>query len=709
MPSEETTQLEAKPTLAPSNPISLPEIDGYAVTGLLGRGGMGRVYLAKDLTLNRTVAIKMLIDTGDDMLAARLHTESQAVARLQHPNIAQVFETGQVHGQPFIVLEYLNGGSLTQKLAGKPQPPLEAARLLETLARAIAHCHQHGIIHRDLKPANILLAGDGTPKITDFGLAKRLHEDSSLTRTGEVLGTPSYMAPEQASGGTSKVGPAADIYALGALLYEVLTGRPPFQGPDSVQTLMMVLTMDPVAPSTLLPKVPRDLETICLKCLEKSPRKRYQNAELLGDDLRRFLEGQPILARPVGVVERTIKLARRRPATALLIAFGLVSMLGLLAGSLYLHATNLRLETSNRETNESLTLARDAIDKMLVRLSDELAPHPQSDQLRRDSLEDARRLYEKLTAIRPNDHATLRQTADALVKLGAIYSDLGQLDNAEATFRKALTFQNDLNDNTNRLGIATTLLHLAKLEQKRGKHEQTISLGREAMEALVSASDNADPPTLRVKADIHTALAISKRSRQLLDDAGKEHQTALALRTQWLAAEPESTEAKAAVASSLSNWAGLSLVRNQPQEAIVALTKAEQLLAGQTSPRLRFYLGQFQANRAVAYELLKHEKDALATHTAAIATLTALVADYSSVPGYRFLLAKEHLNVARFYGPLKRSEEAMRHLRIAGPMLETLGKEHPDNQQFTATRDLCRQITGWIEEDLLNAKKKATP
>ncbi|MBI2803826.1 MAG: protein kinase [Planctomycetes bacterium] len=691
---------------------SLPEIEGYDVLSLLGRGGMGRVFKARHRTLGRVVALKMLIDASEPMLIARFHAESQAVAQLQHPNIAQVFESGQIDGQPYLVLEYLDGGSLAQKLDGKPVPPREAAGIVEILARAIEHSHQHNILHRDLKPANILLAGDGTPKITDFGLARRLNEGSKLTRTGEVLGTPSYMAPEQASGVVPNPGPAVDIYALGAILYEMLTGRPPFQGPDTMQTLLMVLTVDPVPPRHFSPSLPRDLETICLKCLEKSARKRYGKAQALAEDLRRFLDGQPILARPVRWWERTLKWAKRRPWAAAFLGLLVVALVGLAAASVQIYSANRRLEARNREITESLQLARNAIDSMLVDLSQELAPTPLSEEIQRKALEKARGLYERLVAIRPDDRDGRTQAADAYGSLGRFYARLGRLDDAEAIYRKALAMHERLKQEEptvadHRRGCANMLLNLANLARSRGKDDQTEALARSALAEIGPLLTDAEPVTLQAASAIHNTLALALRSLKRPAESAREHEAALSLRKQWLALEPNNTDAKIALASSLSNKATF-LLTTHPTDAITALADAEKLLAGQTAPQQRFYLGQFRANRAIAYEQLKKNHEAEATHALAIATLTALVADYSAVPGYRHLLAKEHMNLARYFAPKGQSERALRHFRIAGPLLERLVQEFPDNGQFRAERDLCRKFTGWVEEDLAEQKKKKT-
>ena len=323
---------------------------GYEILEPLGRGGMGVVYKARDTQLDRVVALKMIRRGGDASAEdiQRFRTEAEAVARLHHANVVQIHAIGEHERLPFFSLEYCAGGSLEKRLRGTPLLPADAARLVSVLSRAMHEAHARGIIHRDLKPANILLAVAGeqatvdskadtaidprssvldlqssTPKISDFGLAKKL-DAPGQTQTGMVMGTPSYMAPEQAAG-TKEVGPAADIYALGAILYETLTGRPPFKAATSMDTILQVLNEEPLAPSKLNAKTPRDLETICLKCLQKNPAHRYLTALELADDLDRFRSGEPIRARRTPLWERAIKWARRRPAAAaLLAACGLV-------------------------------------------------------------------------------------------------------------------------------------------------------------------------------------------------------------------------------------------------------------------------------------------------------------------------------------------------------------------------------------------------
>ncbi len=329
------------PTLPQTNGHQppLPAVPGYEVLARLGQGGMGVVYRARQVGLKRLVALKMLLPraNADPGPWDRFRAEAEAVARLQHPHIIQVYEVGEHAGRPYFSMELVEGGSLAQHLLGRPQPAPEAARLVETLARAMDYAHQMGIVHRDLKPANVLLSlsrepgasagtvpalapgsrlNEAVPKVTDFGLAKQLDADAGQTRSGAILGTPAYMAPEQAGGKAGAVGVAADVYALGALLYETLTGRPPFQGPTVLDTLELVRSAEPVPPRQLNPRVPRDLETICLKCLAKDPGRRYPSAAGLADDLGRFRAGRPITARRVGRPERVWRWCRRHPLVA---------------------------------------------------------------------------------------------------------------------------------------------------------------------------------------------------------------------------------------------------------------------------------------------------------------------------------------------------------------------------------------------------------
>ncbi len=345
-------------------------LGGYEIMGELGRGGMGVVYKAHQRGLNRIVALKMVLAGGhasEDQLK-RFLIEARAVAHLQHQNIVQVFDIGENEGLPFFSLEYVDGDPLSKKLAKQPQPPKEAAELLATIAKAMQYAHDNNILHRDLKPANILLTSAGVPKIADFGLAKQIEDadDGSATRTGTVIGTPSYMAPEQARGDTHIIGPATDQYALGAMLYEMLTGKPPFAAARQVDTILQVIKNEPIPPRQLVEKTPLDLETICLKALQKDIAKRYANCGEFAEDLGRFLRNEPILARPVGRVERAIRWCRRNPVVASLSATAIALLLFVAVGAslaaFTLSKKNAELAIQTEKANRSAEAEKKSAD-----------------------------------------------------------------------------------------------------------------------------------------------------------------------------------------------------------------------------------------------------------------------------------------------------------------------------------------------------------
>lgn len=420
----------------PPKTAIVPEIAGYEILGVLGRGGMGVVYKARHVQLNRLVALKMILAGGHagPEQRERFLVEARAVARLQHPHIVQIHEIGEHEGQPYFSLEFVDGGSLARHLDGTPQPPSDAARLVEVLAQATHVAHQKGIVHRDLKPANILLSlrrdlrastnvlpapslrlNQCMPKITDFGLAKQLDDESGQTRTGAVMGTPSYMASEQAEGRIHDIGARTDVYALGAILYEMLTGRPPFKAATVLETLEQVRTVEPVPPSRLQPNLPRDLETICLKCLEKELHKRYFSAEALTEDLHRFLNGEPIQARPVGQSERMLKWAKRQPmVAALLAAFLLTLSCGTAVATYFAIKADLRA----REATNNETLARQEKDR--------------ADEQTREAQKNARKAKEQKDRA---DRETKRAQEDSLAARRHLY--VAQMNLAQRDWENA--------------------------------------------------------------------------------------------------------------------------------------------------------------------------------------------------------------------------------------------------------------------------------
>jgi serine/threonine protein kinase len=530
-PPGEVTLVEEKklkPGPRPRWPTDLPD---YHIVGELGKGGMGVVYKAVQLSLNRVVALKMIragaYATPD--LLARFHLEAEALASLQHPNIVQVYEVGQHGGCPYMTMEFLEGGSLDDVLARKPQPPRTSAELVETLARAMHCAHLRGIVHRDLKPANVLLRGEGrgargedaqnpvslaprpsslapTPKITDFGLAKRLEEQQRQTATGVIMGTPSYMAPEQAEGKARHVGPPADVYALGAILYEMLTGQPPFQGDTQIETLRKVVSEEPTVPTRYQPRLPRDLTTICLKCLEKQPSRRYASAEALADDLRRYLNGEPILGRRASIPERAWKWIKRHPAGTALIGVILLAVLGLVGFGLWSYA-NVRGERDR--ALRDYHVAFEAVNHVYAKMAaDRLLDEPNQDPLREALLQRAPAVFEGFARQHSNDTKIRSEIALAWFRLAEIHRILDQPDRAEDEYLQAIERQEALcreypNEPEN-------------LSDLSASHSWLGELLRENQQRL----RDAEPHFLE-------ALRLQERARQLLSDDAPEKRRCL--------------------------------------------------------------------------------------------------------------------------------------------------------------------------------------
>jgi serine/threonine protein kinase/tetratricopeptide (TPR) repeat protein len=451
-----------------------PTVPGYEIVGELGRGGMGVVYKARQRGLNRWVALKMVLagaHAGASQLA-RFHTEAEAVARLQHPNIVQIYDVGELDGLPYFSLEYIDGLSLDQKIHRQPQPPREAANLTETLARAMQYAHENGIIHRDLKPANVLMTTDGKPKITDFGLAKRLEEDSSQTKSGTLMGTPSYMAPEQARGEIKDVGPLADVYSLGAMLYELLTGRPPFLASSAMDTIMQVTRDEAIAPTRIVPDTPRDLETICMKCLQKEADKRYPSALALAEDLERFQLGEPILARPVGGVERFWRWCRRNPRIAILtgaVAVLLISVTVVsVASAISINKAKneaekrreeavLERENADRErdrANENAKIAenaskvsQDTLLAVVTQVDEYLKPHAGMEPLKAEILNLAEAGLDKVAKAYANSAMEARIVGGVLQRKGDMFGRAGKTQEAVIRYQQGLSaFQKLMDD-----------------------------------------------------------------------------------------------------------------------------------------------------------------------------------------------------------------------------------------------------------------------
>jgi serine/threonine protein kinase len=489
----------------------LRKIDTYEVLALLGEGGMGVVYLCNDTKLRRPVALKMMrVGRGasDDELH-RFRQEAESLSNFQHPHIVQVFDLGIHDDQPYLVMEYLDGGDLASRLQGRPLTAAVATKLMETLARAVQAAHEENIVHRDLKPANVLIVekpptplDQCTLKVTDFGLAKRLADGSARTVTGIIMGTPEYMAPEQASGKNKEIGPTADVYALGAILYEMLTGRPPFRGATTLETLEQVRSVEPTSPSRLVPRLPRDLCTIVLKCLHKDPERRYATAGELADDLQRYRLGQPIVARPVGTLEKLLRTLRRHPlASALITASVVLALLALwLLWQLQLTSLQQRLEEQNKQAleaekdfaREQHRHAVEALSKILAKLHGPLRSQPGLEPIREELLIHFKQLIEDHETHALGDRQIL---ADACLDLGKLLMLTGDPERARKSLEEARKLYQA---NGDALQEARALLELGRVYLNTG----AVAKARQHFDRVQDRlRDHSHPSALALRAD----------------------------------------------------------------------------------------------------------------------------------------------------------------------------------------------------------------
>jgi tetratricopeptide (TPR) repeat protein len=567
---------------------------GYRLQREIGRGAMGVVFEAEQLGLKRMVAVKLLHPASPlgPQAAARFRAEAEAAARLSHPNIVTVYGLEEAGGRALLVMEYVAGESLADRLGRSPLAPGEAAKLVAAVADAVVHSHRRGVVHRDLKPANVLIGPDGPPKVTDFGLAKLLDADAGQTQTGAVLGTPAYMAPEQAAGGPNAAGPPADIYALGVILYECLTGRPPFLSASTAETLHLVRTADPVPPRRLA-AVPRDLETVTLRCLEKDPARRYSSADELAADLRRFLDGRPVLARRAGALGRAIKWCRRRPAWAALIG---LTVLGIIVGAAGVAGFTARLRTeaerANRGEAEAIRQreradadyrdARAALQRMLDRVRDGRRDIPAVKDLQRQQAEAALIFYQAV-ADRADGRAEVRlDAARAAREAAQLQGLLGRHADARANRIRAAEQFAGLADAfpgrpEYRAELARALTDLGSQQTAVEPAAARTSLARaqSLWEALVAA----DPGSAEYRdglATCHHTFGNYWHTRPSAADAARHYRAAIDLREQLLREQPANRALRRRLAETLLNLSvELQSDKGRVAEAQTAHDRAE--------------------------------------------------------------------------------------------------------------------------------------
>jgi serine/threonine protein kinase len=665
----------------------LPMIAGYEVIDEIGHGGMGVVYRARQVGLDRIVAIKMIRGESWDSHAeqSRLRTEAELVARLQHPNITQVYEVGEHDGSPYFSLEYVDGGRLADYLAGRPQEARHAAAWVETIARAVHYAHQRGVVHRDLKPANILLEDSGfgvqgsgdskdaadsrsalnpeprtlTPKITDFGLAKRLDPGVSQTQSGALIGTPQYMAPEQAAGQAHALGPATDVHALGVILYEMVTGRPPFGAASVIETLDAVRNQEPVPPRRLVPRLARDIETICLKCLQKSPAARYASAADLADDLRRFLSHEPILARPVGPAVRLLRWGRRKPLVAALSASLAAALAIGVAAVMWqwqrAERNYLAAESHRREAERNFQKTWAAVDRYFTQVSEtRLLDVPGLEPLRKELLESALRFYREFIDQRGDDARLKAELAMSYQRAGVMTSMIGSKQDALRLFDQARALAAAIvdEDPTN-LAVAA---ELARTEFHQGNVLMAIGRPADALELLQQS------------------------------------------RARWLALHTQHHDRgdfQAGLASCLIDLALVQQARDADSESVLAtVDSARQLLEPLSESHGDVAVYRAELARALGtignvHAADRRYGDALAAHQRALEMRLKLVDKHPHVTAYQASLARTYANL----GSLERlsgrpADEAVRSFELACNLFDNLTRAHPTVNEFQA--DLAR-------------------
>jgi tetratricopeptide (TPR) repeat protein/tRNA A-37 threonylcarbamoyl transferase component Bud32 len=632
---------------------------GYEILGVLGRGGMGVVYKARQLALNRTVALKMILagEHASPESALRFLAEAEVAAGLQHPNIVQVYHLGKHDGRPCIEMEYVPGGSLAQAHDGTPWPPRRAAQLVATLARAIHEAHRRGVVHRDLKPSNVLLAADGTPKIADFGLAKCLGQGPGLTRTDSVLGSPGYMAPEQAGGRSRQIGPAADVYALGAILYDLLAGRPPFRAATALETLEQVRSAEPVPPSRFVPGLPRDVETIALKCLEKEPSRRYATAEDLAEDLRRFAAGEPIRARPVGHAERLGRWCLREPRVAGLAA-GLVA--ALLAGFALVtwqwHRAERQADAARAERNKAVgewaraernfQRARQVVGR-LMRLGRDLAEMPRTDRTSRALLEESLTVYLTLLGEKTADPGVRLEAALSCMAVGHFRHVLHRHGEADEAFLQGAALLERLaaefpDEPSYRFRLAECCRERGNLLRDLGEDARSLEAYDRAVDLgerlLAGSSGGARHRSSLASTLINRCVVLKARGR--LDVAEADYRRAIALQEEALAAAPGKAIYRTELALGLDDLGILLWSLGRREEAETSCRRALELRRGVAEgddhrawnrsflARSYLHIGQILAGTA-------RPEQAEASYRQAIRLQERLAAEFPDTPNHR--------------------------------------------------------------------------
>lgn len=658
----------AEPAGASPEP-PLPALPGFEMLGLLGQGGMGAVFKARQISLDRLVAIKTISTWAAFRPDARrrFETEAHAVAQIQHPDVVQIYDVGWHEGKPFLVLEYVHGGTLDRQLARRPQPPRAAASAVLRLARAIQAAHERGIIHRDLKPGNILVeqsswsaAGvafdlsEARLKITDFGLAKELSGDSGPTLDNETVGTPDYMAPEQALAEHQRIGTRTDVYSLGVILYQMLTGRVPFQGAGALDTLKLVIHEEPVAPRHLVPQIPRDLETICLKCLRKEPNLRYASAAALATDLEAFLNDRPIQARPLAWHERAWRWCRRHPAAAIL-SLSLVTALA--TGFTISTVLYLRAERHLEDAHHKFMLAQEAVNLVQSAVGDQLTDSADIPVVRERVLRGLLGFHREFLRERSDDPILRRRAGDAWLRVGDIETWLGNFSNASEAFETGLKLLEELHaahpkDRLCTFDLATGWKRRGILYSQQGRYgeaEAAYRRARDLCQALLPL-DPSHEPTIKLLGDCSNNLGNRLAARGAWAEAEEAFLQAIRLREALVAADPHNQDYRLLSASVQHNLAGLEVRCGRWARAQERLQhniqQQEHFMAGDAAaPSYRRQLAE--AHRELGFVLLyqNQPEPALAALRKSRDLRERLARDFPAIPSYQREWAMANLDL----------------------------------------------------------------
>ncbi len=712
-------------TLAPQDTVrekrrgpvpALRAFGDYELIEQIAKGGMGVVYKARQPKLKRTVALKMILagQFANEQEIARFHTEAEAAANLRHPNIVSVYEVGEVDGQHYFSMEYVDGPSLAEAVRRDSVSPQRAAEIMRTIAEAIQFAHDKGILHRDLKPANVMLDPDGKPLVTDFGLAKRIEDSSGITITGAIVGTPSYMPPEQADPSTGKVGPTSDLYSLGAVLYELLTGRPPFRASNPFETVKKVIEEEAPLPRTIDPSIPRDLETICMKCLQKERERRYGSARELAEELKRYLNGEPIQARPISSGERVIRWCRRNPKVATWIGVAVSAMIvALIASFSAFMVQSWALEevrAAKLESDESYRKAREAVDEWFTQISEyDLLNEPALQPLRRDLLERALDYYGDFLRQRGGDPTLRDEIALTHFRIGVIQQAAGTTEEALAALQRARDMQQALltetpNDNDRKYALSntitamgTSLAHAHRDSDALDTYDEALALRQELVKA---APDNIEYQRKLANAEMNIGIVFKDQTRW--DEGRGKLNTAQDVRTMALAKDEKNDRLRRDFGKGFFNLAKLEfearLEALSQADGVGAETLRKKSLELAEKARAEFerlyendpksFLNRIQL--ATCNNLLAELKaltadeaeadmaEAIQLYDSAQPVLHALTLMNPAVAEYQAELATLNLQLGRLQMRDQQAANARRSLQAAEALFAELVKQNPN-------------------------------